>query len=665
MTTRTLPSAFPSWSRESFASLQAARAPRLRMLAQACNWLWANMVRFFGYSAYEGNGFYIRDNSTHPAQGDLDHLPPTGSTTARLLVCFLAPPNWGPSGRVQIKGRSTLTNPSGSADGLIIAGVYDLDGNYVGSTSSVTYSATGTNDWTLTISVPQDKAYQVKVWSDPTLSNDLAPSPSYDHDYVMCMSARYLEATADDLPSADTPPTAWLPTAHDYIDETGPVVMQAYSAMLLQRISDNLMHLYTQRPPMILTTHLGPHFYNDSTFFEVGRYVVRLTPQVDTIDGRLVVWCTHGGAGNEVRVLVDGVVKETFTALATGLTTLSLANITGLTGGTDITITIEAKSTAAGADWGTVVLGVDMWEQSADLDLPSGTTVPGSYAPVDEEALVAYKTIAQEPVNAIIRNVTWLAANRLKTLVQDWRHRTYKRIGLSGGEMLPQGDWTRGGTSGGSPDYVATTLKNITVFPQATVADGDGSTSFANKDGLGYYPYGESAGGWTTSSSWPPAADHQQQGHGDRLRQVFESLGGYNDFSEYTGRQIQGWVRARRCRPNVVTAFDLGSGGPGPEEPGFVGRGTIDAYVGSTRHMRWAITGRGPSAMGIPPDAVAQWYGPEFMSRDDFGTLDLRGLLLSNQVTPNSSLQGLLFEMELCGSIFVDVPLDAHQLAQL
>lgn len=531
--------------------------------------------------------------------------------------------------------------------GRMIFAVYDLEGNYVGITQTFTYSTNGANDWKSSISVPQDKTYQVKVWMAPTLVSGT------DEDALDNITARYYEGSAANLLSGDTVPTDFQ--AHDpgfIVAGQNPALTSAW----LKMCAKNLLHLYGRRPPQVYSTYFKPTHNNTSTFTEVGRYKVTLGPDTIHIRGRFNTWCTHGGVGNEVRVLVDGVVKETFTAIAAQGSTQTWATITGLTGGSEIIITVEAKSTAAGADWGTIVDGVFAWEYAQNLDYP--TTMPANYVPIDEDAIGANDTVLESHFKTLADNILWLANNRVKNLVQDWRHRTYRRVGISGGEINGQGDWTRGDE--GSITQRANHMKNITVFAQTSQADQLGNTTPDDRDGRGYWQYGLSSGGWTALSSWPPPASQKQYAHGKRVAVIHNSPGSTGAVSDIAGGFVRGWLRGKRRRPYIMAAFDLGSGGPGIEEPGFINNGKFQLFTGSTLIGNWPVTGR-----GTRPDYETNWYGPDYVPVASFGTMNLRGTLTSTRDTDNSTLEGHLFEMELNGLMFVDSPLTQTQLDAL
>ncbi len=655
MTRRTLPAQFPIFRLSDFNTYKTGRATKVRWLAAATNWLWANMVRFYAYSAYEGNGYGLSADYTDSAQGVQTQLPPGGSLTAKLLSSFIVPPNWGPSSTIVITGRSYFGDASGSGNGAIVVGVYGLDEVFTGITKTWTYNTPGANDWQQELSIPQDKCYQVKVWMDPTLLQDLL-SPGVvpgDTDAVTNITVRYKEAVAADLSTGDTPPTAYTTISDTYVvdGENAPL-----TSALMKQIAKNVLHLWTMRPPHIMSTYFGPTHALTSTYEEVARYKVKLGPNCTKIRGRCDTFSF--GTGNAVRVLVDGVVKETFTGLAAGTSAQTWATITGLAAGTEITITVEAKCTTAGTGgWGTVVDGVYAWEYEQDMLLPAGTTIPVSFIPIDEEGVSANKPVFEDMIQRLIANTLYVAANRQNTLVQDWRHRTYKRAGINGTEMYPGGDWTRGNNL--FPAYLES-MKNITVFGQSAQADSQGSTSPNDRDGRGYATYGY-AFDWTASlSSWPIPSNQVQLCHGKRLLQTHYSPDGSPDnaiWSEDSDGLVRGWVRGRRVRPYLMMAFDLGSAGPLPEEAGFINAANITLYSGGgTLLATWPLVGT-PAR----PDHESAWYGPDFVGSSDWGTLNGRGNLLSRLTTTNP-LEGALFEVELNSTLFSDVPLTQRML---
>jgi len=648
MTIRTLPTSFPVFRLADFNSYKTNRATKVRYLAAACNWLWANMVRYYGFTGYEGHGNKLTYGVTDPSVNLLTDLPPDGSVTAKLLASFIVPPNWGPNGVLEMTGRSFLVQSSGTMVGKLVVAVYDLQDNYTGLVKAWTYAAGGNNDWKQEISIPQDKVYQLKVWIDPTLVSGT------DSDALLSFCARYGEGSAANLLSGDTVPTTFQPVCFDYVDGTNWTNPPMTTA-LLRTLAKNLLHLYAYRPPQIIGGYFGDTHNNTNVFVEVGRYKVTLGPQCDTIRGRFDTFCTHGGAGNEVRVLVGGVVKETFAALAAGKSTQTWASIAGLTPGAEVIITVEAKSTAESGNWGTIVDGVFAWEYSQTITMPSGTATPANFVPIDEAGLGANKEVTRETMRELAANILWLAMNRTKTLVQDWRHRTYKRVGLDltfADEYMP-GDWTRGSGA----NYYLGQMKNITVMAQTTVADSHGNTDPNDRDGRGYFPYGNALVGWTTMTTWPAPADLAQETHGKRVGIVHYSPPAL--LAVPSGAQVKGWCRGKRCRPYNMAAFDQGTQGPLIEEEGFVNNGNLRLYSGSTMIGQWPIRGNANRE-----DHESVWYGPEYVDASYWGTLNLRGNLTSSRAITNN-LEGDLFEVELNGMCFVDVPYNQSMLNAL
>ncbi len=657
MTTRSLPKTFPTLNAKSYFSRKISRARLLSDIAQAQNYLWANMYRVYSMNGYAGfgNTFKLRADDLPTIE-----LAPDSSSYLKCVGEFAVPPNWAASNTLILQGRSVIANCVAPSEGRVYALITDLSGNLI-SYEYVSYTTIGNNDWTFYVELPKDKTVVVRIclWNDLTTSG--LPALTWGEHTLNCISGRYHLGTAAEI-GGDAVTAVWKPLAHAAAID-GP-----YSSAMLVNLVNDTNHLFSHRPPEVIQAWMGQTWVDDSTFTEVGRYTVWCPSRVLTLGGRILSYQTHSGAGNEFRVLVDGVVVQTVTALSLGEQTTTLSAIT-VTDNAYHTITIEAKSTAAAADWGTIIEGVYFWEEAPTLALPAGTAVPSDYEPVDEDLLEADKANVAElngsvraGLKALMENNTWLAYNRLRYLVADWRHRTYKRIdteglGFTGTSAECGWDWTRGPNS--EPHQLGAP-KNITVRGDNTTADATGVTSHTDKDGRGNYPNGYSTAGGVSLTSWPVTQGYKT--HGLRLGRYYTDPGtGVDAIALDATARIKWLTQARRVMPACLYEYDTGTDGPKVEEEAFKDRGFLhwDSSVGAVHLIISSATRK---------DTEKAWYGPSIALHVDIGSaFDIVGRCPYNPAVgvAVNILEGALNEIEVCGNLIWDEPLRQDQLDAL
>lgn len=645
---RTIPKAMPTLRAENYFTRRSARAELVLRLAQAQNYLWAHGERIYGNGAYEGNGNKLEYGVNDPAQEQM----PNGAQ-GLCLLSFFCPPNWGASQRLKVQGRTAqVAGDAGSPNTTIVAALYELDGTLItGSVQSTSFDKpiTVTANWVLNLSHPGNRPVQCRVWMGFTGTH------AGDSATTSFVSARFQTGNTAEIGGDDVQAT-WQPTAH-FFDVDMPL-----SSALLVRLVENTNVLYALRPPELCQSWLGNNYANTATFAEVGRYVCWVGPRVSQLKGKLNVYCTHGGVGNEVQVLVDGVVVQTFTALPAGESNLDVNAFAPTSSGAENTLTIEARSTAAGADWGTIVHGVYFWEESVDLALPAGTAVPAAYQPLDEEALKPDDRIVAKlngtrraGVYYLLQNDTWLARHRLRWLVGDWRHRALKRAREeSAGKVQQSVDWTRGAEERTDQLYHP---KNITVRGDNVTADGTGSAAHDAQDGFGKWQYGladvENSGG--NIDVFPTAQIYRR--HGRRLWKTWlVKPTGMSSHLDGPHARMQMWFRGRRLRPDYMKLSFNSPGGPAEFESFYVGRGWLESnYVGSIyRQDVLAIS------IKDPEDISPRWLGPQsqLTGLTAGGAFDVRGRIDAKPYQLKTQHpEGLFFELELQTFFCGDEPL--------
>ncbi len=655
MTTRTIPDVFPQVSERDVRARKALSADLIRRIAQCQNYLWANIRRTYANTAYEGNGAELDgDNLSTDLDSAYEVLPGGSYGGGVCVACPIIPPNWGASSRLKVQGRSILTLTGGSF-GRVVAAVFELDGTYTGVAEIADGLLAATEDWELEIAIPRGRAVQLKLYVGGTLA-------AGDLHGVQYISARFENGNAAELAGDD--PADWAPLAHFAAAELPA------SAALLRALVRNTNALWAQRNPEVFHTYLEKPSNEYTTYEEVARYTFYLPPKITAIHGYLDVFCTHTGAGNDVRVYVDGVLKETSATLAAGIQSVALtaANFTGLSDGAEHILTIEARSTAAVTDWGTLVWGVYFWEEDVTLGLPGGTSVPATYSPIDEDLLEADDEVLYSALLKLQQNDTWLARHRLRGLIGDWRHRVYKRYDYENGSAVrinPRWDWTRGLETETRELYRP---KNITVTASVG-GDGQANLVFDRIAALTLWPYGlsqQSPVGIIGDNEWPPDTAHTYLLSGRRLGRCLVSAPvGATLHSSASEGTIRAWVRGNRARPAMMTQSDNGYG-PTPEEQGWVNTAFLRIYANST-----FLVATMPMRSADGEDHIPRWYGPARIDLP-YGTpcdINYDGHLAYEVKGPGAlgawRREGCLFETESRGVLILDDPKSQTQLEAL
>lgn len=633
-------------------------------MIQSQHWLWANLRRIWAFHGYEGFSPFMTNVPTSgggPGVLNVERLP--DGSQARPVSSFFVPRNWCGGTRVKINCRTVLTRTVSGTTCKVIAQLLTLDEKPTGIWTSVS-PGVGTVDNVLSLRVPQDDEYQIRVYLQFTNGDQTNDSLYANNAYIVNVSARYDLPDEQDLDGKAYDNQRYqkhydLPTTNSW-----PV-----ASAFLKRIIDNTLNLYYTRGPELCQANLATWFNASTTFTEVGRYVVQHVHGVDEWSGRILAYVITGGAGCEVRLKVDGSVIQTWTALSAGNNVLS---ITGFNPGTpsgvgqERTVTVEARN-LGGSNWGTVVWGVYLWESSVD---ESGMgSISTNYEPVDEDGVAGdmpgpdlsdnYLSM-KSGFNRMQVADRWLYKNRLRTLIADWRHFVYKRLETFGAYATtfdPRVDWTRG-------DQTTNQLlayKNITI---------NGTSSSEDEvDGIGDYAYGDgSSVGYTEAPyTYPTSMTHFR--HGRRVG--FYYWGHVN--RGLAAESYAAWVlrvRGKRARPAVMST-DQNGFGPIPEEPSYENRGYFEpVHNGSVPtntggHDKIPVEGN-----AIGPDWKARWltaFRSTHAISSGVTSNSIRGRLppINSGTPPATRPEGMLFEMELNSVYWADEPLTQEALNAL
>lgn len=655
MPIRTIPTNFPLLRERDYYTRRLARGGLIRDLAKAQNYLWAKSSRVYAACSYEGHGFEDSGATARAANVLISPfrqaLPSDLTITNAVRMCaFLAPPNWGPSQRIKVQGQVNFTKIDTGTMKITVL-VCELNGSYTGESKTITVSTTGDNDWSTVLTTNRYRTQEVHVYVHSITGNI---GTNYSKAKLNYVSARYQTGDSTEM-GGDAPNLTWKPMSHAASQEDYPMD----SAILVNLVRDT-NSLYAARGcPELCQSWLARNYINSAGFQTTGIYKVWVPSRVTSIKGKITYYSTHGGAGNSIRVLWNGVVKQTFSALAAGATTTVDVTAFAVTEGAEGTLSVEAESTAAAGNWGVITLGVHFWEEAVTLALPGGTTVPADYQPLDEDYLGADRTITfdltgtvRTGIKKLFENNTWLAHNRLRWLISDWRHRTLKRVDTdtpvgTGTNIYPFWDWTRGPEDTENQIYMP---KNITVVGTDTT-----------KDGLGAWPRGLSSTGAATVNNWPGPQAYLIDGL--RVGLVRTNIPAtVSAINGITNSRARVWFRGRRLRPFALgTGFDSGTEGPLVEDEAFKNRGYFSTNIGGSDTCQLYLDGSRAS------DTEPHWPASKTLLHSALG--ETSNIVGRCEHKPGgyvkNPLEGNLFEMELQAVCIYDEPLTQTEIDAL
>jgi len=695
MAIRTIPTIFPNILPSEIAVGRALKSDVFRRFAQAQNYLWSNIRRAYAFWAYDGEGNFAAGSTiaeTHDRESVLGREDPMivdmpgGNYRGLCVATFRIPPPPVGNTAARFQGRASYTEEAGGT-AVIRVTLHELDAaeTYTGIYAEDTLGTTDTAwDWSLEVGIPSNRPMVGKLWIGGTLT--WAPAAggglthydpgAADEDVLLIysVSGRW-------LPPAEFPTVGLLPFEPTAIDNSTCV-----DVAILDQVRRQLVSLAGSRGQLeILQTWLHYAVGSVSTSFEeVGRYVIYISAAVTEITVRITALRTEVDDA-EIQIKIDGSVEATITANYTQYEAGNYEVTIAVTGDMEVTLTVEARLTVAlGAGpfvgdsvQGIEVLGVFAYESAVDQ---TGwiETGPTDFSPLDENRLKANDIVSVEleavegartGLLSLLNNNLWLAKHRLRSLVGDWRRRTYKRIdddsgtAVFGADPGAFWDWTRG------IEAVAWRLlkgKNITVRGDGVTDDGWGRAAAGhnNLDGYGRAPHGYSdTGGGGSASVWPSTQTYR--GHGRRLSAIYCGVPTGYQFHATDGTATSTMhARARRLRPALFgTTFDGGTLGPALEEPNWVNRGSLEVDWPSTGGLSFPIRSSAPA---VVDDHQLRWLSAQSkLSYVGEGTVRGRLPIKWIPIDTANTLEGTLFEIELTALLVMDDPLPATSLALL
>lgn len=716
MSTFTVPRLFPQLFDSEAYNRKILKSSLIRKIAAAQNYIWSKFVRIYANGGYEGHGYrlfhqnsafnpntpgnatlagadLIGDNSGF-AEADQEPLP---DGNKGLCICsFMVPPNWAPSRRVKVQGEYTFRGGDWVGGELVNeADIWVVLCNRDGSIFSYnrwsdTYGGTiqtaATDTFAIEIEVPQDQAYFIRVFiqhldHSTNLNNANYAATDFAHGIeVPWISARYDTATDAELNGHPLGQT-WIALADFFRD--GMPVASAFLLLLMH----NTRYLAGARPPELCQAWLAePYGTNGFGYTRVGKYLFWSPSQVTKMKGQIFLKDDSGGSTSSLRIDVNGVTVQT-TALAGGEQTIDVAEFT-VNGGNENYIEIYARaksgfSTALSGLFGVNVKGVSFWESGTTLNLPANayegtpTTVPVAYQPIDEEAIEGDDPVTAERLNSFAQraglrtlfdNDRWLAANRLRHVIGDWRHHAMKHGGLYVDDTVDQRmDWTPA-----ARDYPFTGFharpKNITVRGEGAPVDvddydGQGKSPdgiYSTIDGYNAAPYT-----YPTDLTYPIVGRRLGRFYGVRPVGVDTHIGNFSN--------LRMCFRARRLRP-LTMAADVNGLGPGAEETEYIGKGYLQVKYNTTKYIVPILAPSAASASdaetaSLPGDVMPKWLSDLVIPHEDADPeIRIYGRLPRQPFAGGGNTgrpEGMLFEVELLSWYIADEPLAAELLRTL
>lgn len=678
MAIRTIPSRLPIVNSSEIAFGRPLTAATLRRFAQAQNFLWANVRRAHAFWAYDGEGRAISGKSLATAgSGSIVggwQLPsivdmPGGTYRGVCIATFAIPSPQVGNDSIKVQGRASFTRQVGTAAIRCTFHETDDDETFTGIYGTETLATTNTAwDFSITINgVPNNRPLVGKLWIGGLLGSPTSGTGgSYDDLSISALSARWLA------------PSELVTTGFEFEPVSPALATAGRSAnvAMLDMIRRQIFALAGSRGQTeIVQSWFGETNRSNTSYGETGRYRIYVSTNVNAITVR--VWIFKGAVDGALVVKWNGTAVLSF--ITTGQPARSVQAYEGTfnpaTPDAEGTLTFESLAASEISDYGIDLLGVWAWESG--IDSTGWPTIPSTYAPLDEGRLRADEILsadlepnesARTGLTHLFKNALWLAKNRLRSLVGDWRHRTLKRIADESGVPAFVGwpgaywDWTPGYGSGSLASGVRP--RNITVRGDLVTNDGwaRGAGNHDSLDGYGPRSTGWSDTGAASSSSWPSTQAYK--GHGRRLSVVHCAVpAGLTMHASDATATTTFKSRARRVRPSALKAFDNGTLGPMVEEPNWQNRASLEVDWPSTGGLSLPIRS---TTANVVDDHLPRWL-PAASKLSYVGEGKIRGRLpiAYIPIALSNVLEGTLFEVELFALLAYEDPLSPAALALL
>lgn len=637
MTLRTLPSAFPLVHPHEVLGGRIISASIMRRLAQAQNYLWANLRNVRGHGAAGGGSHVIanwrreewRRGAVRLTEtlSDLPLVAPGQPVLAQRLARFRVPANWCSGNRLRVR----VSGVSNSLKSMVCARLFD-GGSPVGPTVTQFFDDSGAlKEIDLELNVPQGRELDCVLWA--SASHYAIDDARYaETATLVAYSARYVNKSTD---ANGYVPQEW----HDKRDlQDG--IFHAAAPVFYRGILDNTLWHWTRRNPEVAHAWLAPSHARTTAWGEVGRYWCSV-PRACTARYRLRARGLGSTGTISWRILVGGspVASGTFAQN----TTIDVDGTLSLAASDDMLVTLEMSCANNVSDWGAQMLGFQLDEES----FTSLVAPPESFSPQDELMLAADQRLEVQYFRTLQRNDRWLLHHRPRALVCDWMARGAFLLNEVSGEPDYRGHFS---LAPREPEYgfadVGPGLRNMTVL----------GSSGQDVPGTGAFPNGLAAAttGYVSSPyQHPVTASALVSG---RL------LGRYvHPASDFRARLS---VRARRRTPHMRNQWQ-DSGGDGAwasADPDYDGQSEVRLSVDASVDAHVAAV-RAPVGS---TDAQFMWLPVARL----MPSTSARSLALNGRIPPLPDTQhlvlsrpeGILFAVEVESMALVDEPLSQAQL---
>lgn len=653
---RTIPSTFPMLLPADVKAGRVIPASMFRRIAQAQNYLWANMRNIQVAHAFEGNDGLVTNRITDPANSYsvINREETTGSgRTGLKLAEFMVPANWAAGTRLKVTVFTTSVGVIKNV-GWVEAQLFSMDGTAIGAPVTKNPDA-GTNVRTdLLLDIPRNYG-AVRCALYATHSFPWNVTVKNQAMTVTSFSARMTNGPADIF---GVTPEQWGTTNDlagnpDYAPAT-PFI----GALFVRKIVNNTLSLWSKPETHICHGQLGIKTYNNTNASTViGRWVV-YAPFATLVSFRASLR-NKSFVNAPYSIQIDGVTVASGTQ-ASNTTTEDLAigaNISLAAGEHVVTFSANLLTTPS-TDWGIILQRFTMRESVARTTTPAA---PASFSPSDENDFLADKPWKLSHFNKFQQNDRWLYVNRCPIVfINETCQRTVKAWGWDSGvpnrvdartqyTRHPYEDEIGVANSGQAP-------RNMTIGTD-TVTNNNANFAVSSIPGHFGTPdadthWGGAGTGYSTSPFlWPTSGSYPQGGN--RLSLAWLALNA-------APRRATFYWRARRLRTSTFVIAPTDGNDPYNRDSSYQGRGYLQLDIGGTLVTR---------QINNAQDWKSSWYLYDHQALIAANTkIITRGRMppiVGYGGTAERPNEGMLYEIELQACCVVDSPFSQVELNAL